>query len=178
MNILIAYGTTEGHTRKVVDAVRKSLQGLNHEVRVFDTSGLKGDLDPLSFDKIIVAGSVHDKQHQESVEIFIIANREKLKSKPTMFVSVSLAAAFDDGMSEAQSYVDGFYDRVDWRPTQSLLVAGALRHDQYGYYREQFVEHVVLKDRKLEHPEQDHEFTDWPFLEQAVDAFVGGKADN
>ena len=176
MKVLIAYGTTEGHTRKIVDAVKKKLLQLNHEVKVFDTSGLMGELDLSAFDAIIVAGSVHDSRHQESVEIFLIAKRELLKSKPTMFISVSLAAAFDDGMPDAQAYVDDLYDRVEWRPTQSLLVAGALRHDQYGFYREQFIEHVVLKDRELEHPEQDHEFTDWQFLEQSVDEFVGGKA--
>lgn len=177
MKVLVAYGTTEGQTRKISQAVAAQLRALDHEVEVFDTTGLLGELDPEAFDAIIVAGSVHEQRHQESVVVFVTANREKLESKPTMFISVSLAAAFEEGMSDAQAYADSFFDSVGWRPTQSLLVAGAVKHGEYGYYTEQILQHIVLKDRKLEHPEQDHEFTDWEFLANAIEEFVGRRGN-
>jgi menaquinone-dependent protoporphyrinogen oxidase len=77
-------------------------------------------------------------------------------------------------MKEAQGYVDAFLAETGWRPTQSLLVAGALKHDEYDYFKAQIVEHVVLKGRKVEEPARDHEFTDWAALARAVESFVRG----
>lgn len=172
MKVLIAYGTTEGQTRKISEALAAQIHGLGHEVELFDTSGLPGGLHVESFDKIIIAGSVHEQRHQETVEIFVLAYLKTLQTKPTMFLSISLAAAFEDGLSDAKGYVDDFLEKVDWRPAHSLLVAGAVRHGEYGYYREQILEHVVLEGRGLDDPESDHEFTDWVFLARSVSEFV------
>lgn len=172
MKVLIAYGTTEGQTRKIAEAVAAQISELGHDFELFDTSGLKGDLHPESFDKIIIAGSVHEQQHQKAVEIFVAVNLKKLQTKPTMFLSVSLAAAFEDGLADAQGYVDSFFGNVGWRPAQSLLVAGAVRHGEYGYYKEQILNHVVLEHRNLDDPESDHEFTDWKLLAKAIIEFI------
>ncbi|NNE24855.1 MAG: protoporphyrinogen oxidase [Rhizobiales bacterium] len=169
----MAFGTTEGQTGKIAEAIASQVRGMGHEVEVFDTTGLQGDLNPELCDKIIVAASVHEQGHQESVEVFVAANRKTLQAKPTMFVSVSLAAAFEGGMADAQGYADAFFDDLDWRPSQSLLIAGAVRHGAYGYYKEHILEHVVLQDRELDNPESDHEFTDWTFLARAIKEFVG-----
>ena len=172
MRVLVAYGTTEGQTRKIAETIAAQVGGLGHEVELFDTSGLQGDLHPELFDTIIVAGSVHEQRHQESLEIFVVANRKTLQAKPTMFVSVSLAAAIEGGMADAQGYADTFFDDVDWRPSKTLLVAGAVRHGAYGYFKEQILEHIVLENRELDDPESDHEFTDWTFLAREIDKFV------
>ncbi len=172
MKILIAYGTTEGQTRKIVEAVAEQIGALGHAIELFDTSGLPAGLHPESFDKIIIAASVHEERHQDAVEIFVMANIEKLQAKQTLFLSVSLAAAFEGQSADAQGYVDRFVEAVGWRPTRSLLVAGALRHGEYGYYKEQILKHVVLEDRNLEDPESDHEFTDWESLAKAIAEFV------
>jgi menaquinone-dependent protoporphyrinogen oxidase len=125
-----------------------------------------------SWDKIIVAGSVHQQRHQESLEIFVVAKRAELQAKPTLFLSVSLSAAFVGGMNEAQSYADAFLRETGWQPTRCLLVAGALRYAEYDYFKEQVIEHIVLKGRTLPGPKGDHEFTDWMLLSRAVDAFL------
>lgn len=172
MKVLVAYGTTEGQTRKIAETVAEQVRHLGHEVTLFDTSGLRGDLDPESFDKLVVAGSVHERRHQESVEIFVLANVKKLVTTPTMFLSVSLAAAFEDRLAEAQSYIDSFTESVGWRPTQSLPVAGAVRHGEYGYHKEQILAHIVLDGREIDDPGADHEFTDWASLAAAVEKFI------
>ena len=173
MRVLIAYGTTEGQTRKIAEAISEQVSGLGHEVELFDTSGLKGDLRPESFDKIIVAASVHNHRHQESVELFAMSNLKTLQAKPTLFISVSIAAAFEVGLPEAQGYVDSFVKDIGWQPRQTLLVAGAVRHGEYGYAKELLVEHIVLRGRDLDDPKKDQEFTDWEALASAVGAFIG-----
>ena len=172
MKVLIAYGSTEGQTRKISETLAAQIRELGHEVELFDTSGLPGGLHVEEFDKVIMAGSVHEKLHQDSLEIFVVSRLKKLQTKPTMFLSVSLAAAFEDGTTEAKGYVDSFLDKVGWCPTQILLVAGAVRHGEYGYYKEQILEHVVLEGRGLEDTASDHEFTDWEFLAKSIDEFI------
>ena len=172
MRVFIAYGSTEGQTRKIAQTVSDQICGLGHDVELFDTSGLLGELSPSSFDKIIVAGSVHNKRHQESVELFAMANLKALQAKPTLFISVSIAAAFEEGLPDAQSYVDSFVSDIGWQPGQTLLVAGAVRHGEYGYFKELVVEQIVLKDLGLDDPKKDHEFTNWESLAKAIEAFV------
>ena len=177
MRVLIAYGTTEGQTGKIVETVAAQITALGHEVELFDTSGLPEGLQPESFDKIIVAGSVHEGLHQEGVELFALGNASKLQAKPTLFISVSLAAAFDSSLADAQGYVDSFVKEGGWQPDKSLLVAGAVRHGEYDYYQEQILEHVVLEDRDIDGPKDDHEFTDWKALAKAIDEFMGASGD-
>ncbi len=177
MRVLIAYGTTEGQTRKIVETVAAQITALGHDVEVFDTTELLGDLNPQTFDRIIVAGSVHEGLHQESVELFALGNLSTLQEVPTMFISVSLAAAFESSLSDAQGYVDAFVKEVGWQPGKTLLVAGAVRHGEYDYYQEQILEHVVLEDRDVDAPKDDHEFTDWQALAKNSEVFVGGSAE-
>ena len=172
MKVLIAYGSTEGQTRKVVKAVARQIREFGHEVAMFDTSGLLADLHPASFERIIIAGSVHVERHQETMELFVRSHLDELQTKPALFISVSLAAAFDDGMSDAQGYVDSFAKYTGWVPEKSLLVAGAVRHGEYGYYEEHIFEHMVIKGRALDDPTKDHEFTDWDALAKDVERFV------
>lgn len=172
MKILIVYGTTEGQTQIIAERVAAQLREAGHKPELYDAARRPGDLDIGVFDKIIVAGSVHQKQHQRSLEIFALSNLAQLKAKPTLFLSVSLSAAFEDGRADAQGYVDEFFAYTGWQASQALLVAGALRYDEYDYFMEQIVEHIVLKGRAVNGPKGDHEFTDWDGLARSVDAFL------
>lgn len=172
MKVLIAYGTTEGQTRKVAKAVADEVGKSGHSADLFHTADLPGDWRLDSFDKIVLAGSVHEERHQESLQNFVVANREVLDTKPTLFLSVCLAAAFDDGEAEAKSYIENFIADTGWRPARHLSVAGAVRHGEYGFYNEQILKHVVLEKRDLDDPEIDHEFTDWAALAKTVRKFI------
>jgi menaquinone-dependent protoporphyrinogen oxidase len=96
----------------------------------------------------------------------------ELHKKPALFLSVSLSAAFAEGMQEAQGYVDALLVETGWKLTQTVLVAGALRHEEYDYFRAQIIERVVLKGRKVEKPDQDHEFTNWAALDSIIESFI------
>jgi menaquinone-dependent protoporphyrinogen oxidase len=171
MRILIAYGTTEGQTQKIAKAVAARVQELGHDAHLCDTASLEA-IDVVAYDKIVVAASVHHERHQESVEVFVMASLAELRKKPTLFLSVSLSAAFPEGVSDAQRYADAFLHSTGWKPTTYLLVAGALRYDEYDYFKAQIIQHVVLKCREVEGAKGDYEFTNWENLFQAVDSFI------
>jgi menaquinone-dependent protoporphyrinogen oxidase len=175
MRILVAYATPEGQTQKIAEAAARRVRELGHEAELFNTGRSPAGLQVNAYDKIVVAGSVHQQQHPEPVEDFVVANLAELQKRPTLFfLSISLSAAFAEGMTEAQGYVDAFLAETGWTPTQSLLVAGALQHGEYDYFKAQIIEHVVLKGRQVNEPARDHEFTDWAALARAVKSFVRG----
>jgi menaquinone-dependent protoporphyrinogen oxidase len=172
MKVLIAYATTEGQTRKIAEEVTKQVRALGHVAELADIERKRRSIDINEFDAVIIAASVHQRDHQEAIEAFVAACRAALNAKPTMFLSVSLSAAFDEGHAEAQDYVARFVEQTGWTPGVSLPVAGALRNEAYDYFQQQILEHVVLKNREVDHLGRNHEFTDWKALADAVETFL------
>ena len=113
---------------------------------------------------------MHQKRHQENLENFVFARKDQLQAIPTLFLSVSLSIAFENGADEAKGYVRSFVSNTGFEPEKIALVGGALKFDKYGYYMNHIIEHVVLKDR--EQITEDREFTDWEKLRQTLDEFA------
>ena len=172
MRILVTFASSEGQTEKIARFIYSKLKQDGHSVFLQDASSFLSGQDPEGFDTIILAGSVHEDRHQDILGSFVAAHLEALKEKRTLFISVSLSAAFEKTMDIAEKYVDEFCESQNWRPTRHLLVAGAIRHEAYGYYEEMIVQHRVLPKRPVERPEEDQEFTDWEALETAVLEFI------
>ena len=149
MNILIVYGTGEGHTRKIVDFCAEYLRNAGHEADIRNCDRMMVDLNISKYDAVILAGSVHEQRHQAALENFAFAHREQLKALPSLFVSVSLSIAFENGELEAGKYVGNFIENSRFEPNYISLVAGALRFAQYSYYMNSIVEHVVLENREM-----------------------------
>ena len=170
MNILIIFGTGEGHTRKIADFCSDHLKDAGHNTEIRNSDRRMADLDISEFDAVILASSVHQKRHRESLENYAVAHRKSLEKIPCLLLSVSLAIAFENGEIEANNYVQGFIENTGFEPNSVVLVAGALRFDQYSYYMSQIVEHVVLEG----HGEikKDREFTDWELLASQIDSFT------
>ena len=172
MRVLIVYGTTEGQTRKIAWRMAARAKELGHEAELHDSADLASKIQIRAFAAIIIAASVHQQVHQETISGFAIAHRDSLNSNQTAFVSVSLSAALDSDRVEAQKYVDRFIAETDWRPTKVLLLAGALRYSGYDYFKQQIIKYIVMKGHSSENIERDYEFTDWEVLSDFVDSFL------
>jgi menaquinone-dependent protoporphyrinogen oxidase len=177
MRVLIVYGTTEGQTRKIAWRIAARARELGHEAQLHDSADLASKLQISAFAATIIAASVHQQAHQETVTGFAIAHRDLLNAKVTAFVSVSLSTALASDHVEAQSYVDRFVAETGWRPTKVLLLAGALRYSGYDYFKQQIVKYIVMKGHGSEDTERDYEFTDWQELSKFVDSFLEMAAD-
>jgi menaquinone-dependent protoporphyrinogen oxidase len=172
MNILIVYGTTEGQTGKIAAWTATHIRERGHKVELLDSAALASDLKLAPFDAFVIAASVHQEHHQETVTNFVFAHHELLNTKPSALISVSLSAALKDQRTEAQQYVDRFVSVTGWQPRMTLLLGGALRFTKYDYFQEQFVKFVVMKRSGEPSPERDHEFTDWDALTDFVNRFL------
>ena len=96
MNILIVYGTTEGQTGKIAARTATHLRERGHQVELRDSAALASDLKLGHFDAFVIAASVHQEHHQETVTNFVFAHHELLNTKPSALISVSLSAALED----------------------------------------------------------------------------------
>ncbi|WP_299652334.1 flavodoxin domain-containing protein [uncultured Tateyamaria sp.] len=172
MRTLIVYGTVEGQTRKIADAVKAHLQEAGEEVVLVDTSERTGTMSFDGVDRVILAASVHERRHPKPFEVFVASSRDDLSRRPMLFLSVSLKAAFADGREEAQEYVDEMKLRTGLNPTMELLVPGAIRSESYDFYAAQVLRHVVLAGQDVDPSARDHEFTDWDALKAAVTRFL------
>ena len=156
---------------KLLQRTATHLRERGHQVELRDSAALASDLKLGHFDAFVIAASVHQEHHQETVTNFVFAHHELLNTKPSALISVSLSAALGDQKTEAQKYVDRFVSVTEWQPSMTLLLGGALRFNKYDYFQEQFVKFVVMKSGDPS-PERDNEFTDWNALANFADRFV------
>ena len=170
MKILVAYGTTEGQTRKISEFVSRQLAG--NEVQLYDSAQATPVPKVEDADVVVIAASVHLKVHQDSIANFVVAHLDQLRSKPSLFLSVSLSAAFDEGKADAKAYADQFVADTGWQPNRSVLLGGALRYSEYDYFQEQIIQHLVLKGREITVATGDYEFTDWDDLSRQITDFM------
>jgi len=173
MKILIAFATTEGQTRKIAHRISATLVAAGHETVVYDCQAGEPVSKIESFDAFVVAGSVHQKLHQQAIHDFSVENCALLQVKPSAFVSVSLSITFPEGQSEAEEYVADFARDTGWVAEHVHLAAGAVRYLEYDFYKKLTIQHVVLKGREMPEANGNPEFTDW----KALDAFLGSFGD-
>ena len=64
--------------------------------------------------------------------------------------------------------------RTGFEPYATALIAGAVRHENYGYIEREILKHVVLLGRKIDPRDGAQEFTNWDELTSIVIDFLGG----
>jgi len=118
-NILLAYSSVYGYTRKICETLQAELQGRGQRVDVAPLAG--GGADPARYDVIVIGASIRNGRHHPAVLDFVRANQALLESKPSGFFSVNLVAR-KPGKSTPGSnpYVKKFLARIPWRPPTML----------------------------------------------------------
>ena len=172
MKVLIIFETFEGQTRKIVDFMGRQIRSTGHEVELFNTDDRLGSLSFDGINKVVLAAPVHERRHPVSFEVFVSANLAELKARQTLLISVSLKAAFSEGIEEAQDYLAEMESRTGLQPNKEVLVAGAVRTSSYSYYESQIVHNVALAGHDVELIDGVREFTDWEALCVELEAFM------
>ena len=173
MNVLLIYASIEGQTGRIARFIESELNGAGHDVTLVDADQTES-LPSGPFDKIILAAPVHERRHPRLFEALVTAQKELLDTHDTLMISVSLSAAFPEGLPEAEEYLREMEMRTDFKPDTEMLVAGALRQSRYDYFAAQVVRHVVMRGRDYDASQDVQEFTDWSALAQGVAMFVRG----
>lgn len=173
-SVLVAYGSTDGQTRKIAGFVAEALRTRGLKVDLVDTATpAAAEVQP-RYAAAVLAGSLHEHLHQKSLQHFAQANVGWLNAIPTLFLSVSLEAAMDDAVDrhQAQHHLQCFLDATGLKPLAACPVAGALRYTQYDWLRRTMVRLIARQMGADTDTTHDREYTDWAALERTVDAFV------
>src|SRR6056297_3309613 len=176
MTVLIAFATIEGQTGKIARFVESEVGKAGHDVVLSDVSDETRSISLDGVDKVILAGPVHERRHPKAFEVFLASQRHELEDRQTLLISVSLSAAFEDGLEEANDYVAEMKMRTGFTPDTEVLVAGAVRSNSYDYFQSQVVRHAVTRDRNFDPGKSEQEFTDWRALSANVADFLSVSA--
>ena len=171
MNVLIIYATVEGQTSKIAHFAAEHIKELGHDV-VLANADDPTEIAFKSMDAVILAAPVHQRRHPKTFEALIEASKNALEQRRTLLMSVSLSAAFPEGLGEAGEYVTELKMRTGFTPDAEMLVGGAIRIGQYDYFATQVVRHVVLRDRDYDLSAGEHEFTDWQAVSSGISSFL------
>lgn len=167
--LLIVYGTTDGHTRKIAEAVAEHVACWGHAPTLADAATHPPSVD--GWDAVIVCAPLRRQRHPQAVMRFVRDNVARLNQVPTAFFSVSLTAAGKD-VSPARACADQFLAQTGWRPGMVRLVAGALRYTRYNWFVRWMMRRIARKNGGDTDTTRDHVYTDWRRLRRDVEAFL------
>ncbi len=172
--IFLLYGTTEGHTRKVVDFVAERLRQKGLEVDVHDALHFVDAFDPKAYGGALIAASLHIGKYQAPVRRFAKQCATALTQLPNAFLSVSLAAAGHEEEDAAglKECVENFQEETQWRPQEVQHIAGAFRYTEYDFFKKWIMKRIARDKGAPVDTSRDWELTDWEALGRAIDAFA------
>lgn len=135
--VLIVYGSTEGHTRSVAEFAAAKLRAAGYEVALRTATEAERTSDLERSGNVIIAASLHWGLYQNSISKFVASHHAALNTAPSVFVSVSLAAAGVEqpGSPSLDECVDMFLGETSWNPDAVHHVGGGIRHSGYDYFK-------------------------------------------
>ena len=175
MNILIAYASTEGQTRKIARYCADYLIGQAHSVELVGVADAL-DAELARFDAVVLAGSVHAGKYQKPLIKLAKSKSAGLAQVRSAFLSVSLAAAGTDpddwaGLTDC---VNRFAKKTGWTPPTVMHVAGAFRFSEYDFLKSWAMRWIAAQKDQDVDPHQDKEYTDWAALKKTLDDWLVG----
>ena len=161
--ILILYGTTDGQTRKIAEAIGRTIQEEGHVAAVYDAARVPGYVRPTGYDGVIVAASIRMGGYQRSVRRWVQRHAAALNGRPSAFVSVCLGIL--ETRPAARNEVLAILERLmrwtGWRPTVTTMVAGALPYTRYGWLKRWILKRIAAKAGGGTDTTRDYEYTNW-----------------
>jgi menaquinone-dependent protoporphyrinogen oxidase len=160
----VLYATSEGQTRRIAEGIAERLcqDGVDAKAILIGSK----EADEVDWDHIrgvCIGASLHAGRHQASAVAFARRHRKPLSARPSLFFSVSLAAASKNPseVADARRIADGFATATGWQPQRIACVAGRLAYTQYGWLTRWFMRRIAVKEGESGDTSRDYEYTDW-----------------
>lgn len=164
-DVLIAYSTTDGHTRQIAERLRAVVEQHGHRVTVANI-GEEHDIELESFDKIVLGASIRYGKHHKRVYRFIEQHLPLLDSKPNAFFSVNVVARKPaKRTAETNPYLRKFLKQIPWQPLRVEVFAGKIDYPKYGFFDRQMIRLIMWMTKGPTDPSATVEFTDWEQVE-------------
>jgi menaquinone-dependent protoporphyrinogen oxidase len=161
VNILIAYSTTDGHTKRICERLQRVIEEQAHKVtlaRINDERQIKLD----SFDTVVIGASIRYGRHRPQVYEFIRKNQQALANMPNAFFSVNIVARKSEkNEPETNPYMRKFLRQVAWNPGKLAVFAGKIDYPMYAFWDRQIIRFIMWMTKGPTDPHAVVEFTDW-----------------
>jgi protoporphyrin oxidase, flavoprotein (flda protein) (protoporphyrinogen oxidase) len=173
MKTLILYSTRDGQTKKIAQFIADKL-GQNAVVQ-----SISETVDLMVFDQIVIGASIRYGHFDRKLYKFIEKQTALLNSKQTAFFGVNLTArkAGKDN-PETNVYVRKFLQRIQWKPKQTAVFAGALLYPRYKLHDRLAIQLIMRLTGGETDPTKEIEYTDWgkvtAFADNLSTVFVNG----
>jgi menaquinone-dependent protoporphyrinogen oxidase len=164
-HVLIAYATTDGHTRRICERLKQVMESLGRQVTVVLLSDASA-LDLRGFGRVLIGASIRYGHHQPIVAEFINQHQALLESRPSAFFSVNIVARKPNkNTPETNPYCRKFLKSISWQPRLTAVFAGKLDYPSYGFVDRQMIRLIMLITKGPTDPKAVLEFTDWARVE-------------
>ena len=160
-NILMAYATTDGHTRDICLRLQETINENGHTVSLVN---IKDDpmLDIKPFDKVVIGASIRYGKHNKLVYEFIKRNEQMLNNKPNAFFSVNVVARKPEkNRPETNPYLIKFLKQITWKPNTLEVFAGRLDYPKYTYFDRMMIRFIMWMTKGPTAPDTVVEYTNW-----------------
>ncbi|NDP38541.1 MAG: menaquinone-dependent protoporphyrinogen IX dehydrogenase [Rhodoferax sp.] len=166
--ILVAYSTTDGHTRRICERLQQVMAQQGNTVTV-EPLAQADALDLASFDKIVIGASIRYGKHQPTVKQFIERHQALLQSKANAFFTVNIVARKPEkNRPDTNPYLIKFLRTVSWQPKLLGVFAGKLDYPRYRLVDRFMIRLIMFMTNGPTDPKAVIEFTDW----QQVESFA------
>ncbi len=167
-HILVAYSTTDSHTRHICERLQALLTGQGQRVTVAPLAQAEA-LNLSEFDKIVIGASIRYGHHQPEVAQFIARHQALLERLPSAFFSVNIVARKPEkSQPSTNPYLLKFLRQISWKPTLTAVFAGKLDYPSYRFFDRLMIRLIMRATHGPTDPKAVIEFTDW----QQVAAFA------
>jgi len=174
MRVLIVFGTTEGQTGKIAAFVAARLKARVHEALLANAGVDAAIPDPMKFDAVLVAASLHVGRYQSAVIEFVRRHRAAIVARRNTFLSVSLAAAGHDPEDRVglDQCIATFVRESGWTPERIHHAAGAFRYTEYDFFKRWAMKYIAYRKGAPTDTSRDYELTDWDELARFAETFI------
>jgi menaquinone-dependent protoporphyrinogen oxidase len=171
----IFYATSEGQTRLIAVRIAGRIRehGLDARAVQIGTSECD-DIDWTHVRGVGLGASIHMQKHQPLALTFARARATTLTSYPSIFFSVSLAAASKDPgqVAAVRRIAEEFVAQSGWTPGHIACVAGRLAYSKYNWLTRFVMRRIAIKEGGSPDTSRDHEYTDWVQVRDLADTLA------
>lgn len=128
-NVLILYGSVDGHTKKIAETIKDNLDDKNI-VSIFPINDAPANIN--KFDKVLIASSIRYGKILPVARSFVQENYKILNNKKSAFININLTArkAWKD-TPETNAYTRKFLQKTPLKPKITWVFAWKLDYSLY-----------------------------------------------
>jgi menaquinone-dependent protoporphyrinogen oxidase len=162
---LLAYSTTDGHTRQICERLKFFMTALGQQVTLVPLEQASA-LNLKQFERIVIGASIRYGHHQPQVAQFIARHQALLEGCASGFFSVNIVARKPHkSQPDSNPYLKKFLRQIIWKPQLLAVFAGKLNYPAYGWLDRQMIRLIMLITNGPTDPTMVVEFTDWAQVE-------------